>query len=378
MANISDRQRDHFMLRNKLAKRGYDWWWHSFTAEDAETGEEKPFFIEYFTCNPGLAEDKPVLGQHPDRKTDGKKPSYLMVKVGWWGEDAGQLHRFFPWKEVQLPYDTNLSLTAGDCGCSETRMYGRVSISPKEAEEHPEYMCNSGEMSWDIEIDKQVAFHVGYGASKFFQRLNAFEMFWHAEGMKTKYKGSITLNGRKYLVKPETCYGYADKNWGGDFTSPWVWLSSNNLYSRKTGKQLHNSVFDIGGGRPKILFIALNRKLLSDFWYEGKSYEFNFSKFWTVCRTKFDCQETDKEILWHVRQETLKYIMDTKIRCFKKDMLLINYEAPNGKKLHNRLWNGGNGTGVIELYEKHGGKAELIDTVDARNVGCEYGEYDKA
>lgn len=150
MANISDRQRNHFMLRNKLAKRGYDWWWHSFTAEDAETGEEKPFFIEYFTCNPGLAEDKPVLGQHPDRKTDGKKPSYLMVKVGWWREDAGQLHRFFPWKEVQLPYDTNLSLTAGDCGCSETRMYGRVSISPKEAEEHPEYMCNSGEMSWDM------------------------------------------------------------------------------------------------------------------------------------------------------------------------------------------------------------------------------------
>jgi len=377
MANISDKQRNHFMLKGPLAKLGYDWWWHSFTAEDAETGQEQPFFIEYFTCNPALAEEQPILGQHPDRKVDGKKPSYLMVKAGWWGEQANQLHRFFPWKEVTLPYDTNLNLTAGDCGCSETRMYGSVKITPEEAEAHPEWMCGSGEMSWDIQIEKQVTFHVGYGASRFFQWLNAFQMFWHAEGMKTKYSGTIYLNGRKYIVRPETCYGYADKNWGKDFTTPWVWLSSNNLTSRKTGKKLENSVFDIGGGRPRIWFVALNRKLLSDFWYEGKSYEFNFSKFWTVCRTKFDCEETDTEILWHVRQETLKYIMDSKIRCFKKDMLLVNYEAPNGKKLHNRLWNGGNGTGVIELYEKKGGKAVLIDTVDAKNIGCEFGEYDK-
>ena len=193
--------------------------------------------------------------------------------------------------------------------------------------------------------------------------------------MKTLYSGSIKLNGIEYTVKPETCYGYADKNWGGDFTSPWVWLSSNNLTSKRTGKKLNNSVFNIGGGRPKILGVSLNRKLLSDFWYEGKSYEFNFSKFWTLCKTKFDCEETDTEILWHVRQETVSSVMDTRIRCFKKDMLHINYEAPNGKKLHNRLWNGGNGTGVIELYAKKGGKLMLIDEVEARNIGCEFGEY---
>ncbi|MPM93943.1 hypothetical protein SDC9_141085 [bioreactor metagenome] len=56
-------------------------------------------------------------------------------------------------------------------------------------------------------------------------------------------------------------------------------------------------------------------------------------------------------------------------------MLLINYEAPNGKKLHNRLWNGGNGTGVIKLYQKKGGKMTLLDEIEAKNIGCEYGEY---
>ena len=79
-------------------------------------------------------------------------------------------------------------------------------------------------------------------------------MYWHAEGMKSYYTGKIILNGKSYTVSPETCYGYADKNWGRDFTSPWVWLSSNHLVSRKTGKQLMNSAFDIGGRPPEDLF----------------------------------------------------------------------------------------------------------------------------
>ena len=87
MANISDKQQNHFMLRGPLGRRGYDWWWHSFTAEDAETGEEKPFFIEYFTCNPALAGDAPVLGPHFG-------VSFLSMRSG-----AGQqihLSPFFP------------------------------------------------------------------------------------------------------------------------------------------------------------------------------------------------------------------------------------------------------------------------------------------
>ena len=146
---------------------------------------------------------------------------------------------------------------------------------------------------------------------------------------------------------------------------------------RKTGKRLENSVFEIGGGRPKAFGIALNRKLLGAFWYEGKNYEFNFSKFWTFSRTQFDCRETEDEILWHVVQTTATAKLDTQIRCFKKDMLNINYEAPTGLKRHNRLWNGGNGTGVLKLYKRRFGKEILIDEIEARNIGCEYGEYDR-
>lgn len=250
---------------------------------------------------------------------------------------------------------------------------GNVCVDNSEL--HPEWMCANGSMSWNLSIHKKIAYNVGYGASRLLRESGAFEMFWHAEGMKTEYSGNVIFNGETYIVTPDNCYGYADKNWGKDFTSPWVWLSSNNLTSIIRGEKLTNSVFNIGGGRPKIGNLALERKLLSAFYYEGKSYEFNFSKFWTLTHTEFNCLETEREIIWHVEQKTPLYRMVTDITCEKKDMLLINYEAPDGKKRHNRLWNGGNGKGTVELYECRVGGDRLIDKVQAQNVGCEYGEY---
>ena len=50
---------------------------------------------------------------------------------------------------------------------------------------------------------------------------------------------------------------------------------------------------------------------------------------------------------------------------------MIRYEAPNGKMLHKRLWNGGNGRGFVKLYRD----GQLLDRIECRNVGCEYGEY---
>lgn len=369
MVNRSDVKRDAFMLKGDLARCGYDWWWHSFTGRHIVTGEEKSFFIEFFTCNPALGGDEPVFGQTPLHQ----KPSYLMVKAGAWGEDALQLHRFFGWKSVNISEGAPFRVEAGDCFLSETNTMGCVKV--ENAEAHPEWMCSNGTMSWELEIHKQIAFNVGYGASRPMRESGAFEMFWHAEGMKTFYSGHVVFNGETYVVTPDTCYGYADKNWGKDFTSPWVWLSSCNLTSTITGKRLADSVFDIGGGRPKIWPVALNRKLLSAFHHEGKDYEFNFSKFWTMTRTEFTCTETDSRIVWHVEQKTLRHRMVTDVTCEKKDMLLINYEAPDGAKRHNRLWNGGNGVGTVRLYERHPGGEKLIDEVHAENIGCEWGEY---
>lgn len=367
MFNKHDISRNQCQLFWHQAEKGYDWWWHSFTGHHAKTGEDKAFFIEYFLCNPLHGSDKPSFGRL------GETPSYLMVKAGSWGEDAAQLHRFFGWKQAEIDMGIPFVIRADDCYASEDRISGSVMVSEEEAASHPEYMCESGSMKWDLKVNKKVAFNVGYGAGRLFRELQLFEMFWHAEGMKSEFEGEVIWNGERYVVTPQTCYGYADKNWGKDFTSPWVWLSSNNLTSEITGKKLKDSVFDIGGGCPKVGPIALKRKLLSAFWYEGKPYEFNFSKFWTLCRTEFECTETDNQIIWHVDQRTWKHRMIADITCEKKDMLLVNYESPDGAKRHNRLWNGGNGKGTIQLFEGE----RLIDRIHAENIGCEYGEYDR-
>ena len=377
MFNHPDITRNACMLHGPLRHHGYDWWWHSFTAQDAETGADKAFFIEFFLCNPALAEDEPVLGQLPANRAAGKRPSYLMVKAGTWGEDACQLHRFFAWKAVELHWEAPYRIAAADCLACETALRGSIRITPEEAAAHPEWMCDFGALSWDLTLDKQIAFNVGYGASRPLRDAEAFAMYWHAEGMKTAYAGELVFNGRRYTVSPEKSFGYADKNWGRDFTSPWVWLASCDLTSKKTGRRLENSAFDIGGGRPKIYFVPLDRRLLGVMYYEGKEYDFNFSHLWLKVKTEFSFEDGAELAHWTVRQENLHALMETEIFCRKSDMLLVNYEAPDGSKKHNRLWNGGTGWGTVRLYEKTDHTLTLIDELEAAHVGCEYGEYDE-
>ncbi len=130
MSNIHDITRDEWMLRGPLAKKGYDWWWHSLTAENAETGEKKPFYVEFFTCNPDYAENEPVIvWNDPLARNAGKRPSYLMVNVGFWGKDHGQLHRFFSLKDAEIDGGVPFEIKAADCFCSERYTEGSISIS---------------------------------------------------------------------------------------------------------------------------------------------------------------------------------------------------------------------------------------------------------
>lgn len=368
--NKSDLKRDNYMLLGGFARKGYDWWWHNFTGINPETGEERAFYVEYYIINPELSPAKIVLGQSEESKRNGNRPSYAMLNVGTWGKEKKQLHAFFPMTECKI-HPKKLDVAFGMNRLTEKRMRGSVKVTEEQAAD-PGYMSDAGEMSFDVTINKKIAFNVGFGASTFFRFLNAFEMFWHAEGMKTLYRGNVYLDGVKYEIKPETSYGYADKNWGKDYTSPWLWFSSWNLKSRITNEKLHNSVFDMGGGKPKAFGIPFKRKLLIDIFHEGVNYEYNFSKFWTHPKIKFNCYETYSDVIWEIEAENKTSRIKFCGKCSKDEMLLIAYEAPDGKKRHNRLWNGGTGTGRLTIYNKDN---QIIDDIDVFNAGCEYGEY---
>ncbi len=375
MFNIHDEKRDGFMLDKSFAKKGYDWWWHSFTAINSETGKETPFFIEFFVINPKLGKKYPVFGNTKGGSEKKEKPSYVMIKVGCWGDKKVQLHRFYGVKKVIIRPKTPFIIKAGRCFLSENETCGVVKVSPGAAERHPEWMSDAGEIEWKLKINKQISFNVGYGAGSIMRSLQGFDMYWHAEGMKTEYSGTIKYNGVIYNIIPEKSYGYADKNWGRDFTSPWLWISSDKLYSRVSGKDLRNSVFDIGGGKPKVFKIPLDGKLLGGVYLEGKEYDYNFSKFWTQPRQRFSSWETTDKVYWKVWLENNKSLVQINVICRKKEMLLINYVAPDGSKKHNRLWNGGTGKAIIKVYEKKREGLKLVDVLEAENVGCEYGEY---
>lgn len=365
MFAIKDISRNACMLTGGQAECGYDWWWHSFTAKNAKTGESKPFFLEFFIVNPMLSPEKVVLGQ----KKEGR-PSYLMVKVGTWGKNKKQLHAFYPTGEVAI--SKPFGIKAGDCYLSETETHGSVTVKEEDANEYT--MSDSGSISWDLKIEKKIAYNVGYGTSALLRFLKGFEMYWHAQGMKTLFSGTIVLDGETYLVDKKTCYGYADKNWGSNFTTPWVWLSSNRILRQDFEEEMENSVFDIGGGKPKVFGIPFHRKLLGAYYIEGKEYEFNFSKFWHPTKTEFSFTETDEFGIWHVEQWDKKVKIVTDIRCAKRDMLFIQYETPNGEKMHKKLYNGGNGFGTLRIYRIENKKDILEETYDCYNVGCEYGE----
>jgi len=367
MFNKSSKDKNRFMLTGSFSKHGYDWWWHSFTALD-EFNNEVPFFMEFFITNPKIEGDL-------DLGLVSKKPKFLMIKIGHWGKDKIELNKFIDLNCVKIGYDVPFEVESKFGTLSETKSTGSFVIDETDLG-YKNGFSDLGSVSWNLDIKKEVPFNVGYGTSRFLRFIKAFQMYWHAEGMKSSYSGEIIINDKKYTILPEKSYGYADKNWGRGFTSPWVWLSSNNIHSNLYNKDYKNSVFDIGGGCPKVYNIRLNRKLLSAFFIEGKRYEFNFSKVHTLVKTKFKCIETDDKIIWNVSQENRKYKYYLEASCLKEDMIHVHYIDPSGIKRFSKLWNGGNGVANIKIYKK-GKKYRLIDDLTAKNLGCEYGEFDK-
>lgn len=366
--------RNGYMLKGGLTRRGYDWWWHSLIGISRESGERQPFFIEYFVINPALGGAEPILGQLPENQVKGIKPSYALLKAGTWKPGkAVQIHNFYGIDQFSAVSDP-LKVRIGEHEVTNTHLKGSVKLTPEEAAAHPEYMSEAGEMSWDLKADKLLAYSVGYGASPLFRNLNVFEMFWHAQGMLTQYSGTILFNGETFDVTPETSAGYQDKNWGQDYTDLWIWLNCNNFTDRSTGQKLKLTSLDVGGAQPVMWGISLPKRLLIAFYHEGKLHEFNFSKFWMAPHQTTNCQITEEKVIWDIEAHNTHSRIKIYFTCPRSHMHRFNYENPDGQKRHENLWNGGWAAGYVELYEKVNGKERLIGIFDGEMGGCEYGE----
>lgn len=367
--------RNGYMLQGKLAQRGYDWWWHSLVGVSKRSGLPRPFFIEYFVINPGLGGAEPILGQLPENQRQGIRPSYAMLKVGSWGEeDAVQIHNFYGIQDFAAATE-RMDVRISSHVATETHLKGAVELSEQEAAQHPEYMSDAGSMSWDLSAEKVLSFNLGWATSKLFRSLNAFQMYWHVEGMRTRYQGTIVFNGEEFEVTPETSYGYQDKNWGQTYSNPWVWLNCNYLTSNTTGEKLALTSLDVGGARAIFFGIPLPRGLIIAFYHEGKLYDFSFSSFWLLPRQRFDVQVAKNELRWDITASTILAKIEIAFTCPKDTMQWLNYENPDGEWKHRQLWNGGYVSGTVNLYRRAGFGFEHIDTFNGAFGGCEYGIY---
>lgn len=350
--NKHDIKRNLPTMTGRLGSNGYDRWCHSFTGIHRKNGTKKIFFVEYCIVNPELGGKEPIMG---DKQF--QHPAYLLVKAGAWGKNGFQLKRYYGIEEMEVA-DTFLKLTAGECFLSENNIWGRIQ------EEHS--------MMWSLQMNKKTAFNVGYSTSKPIREINPLDMYWHAEGMRTTFTGTVTLDGEVYEVTPKTCYGYADKKWGRDYTCPWFWLYGSQMKSKKTGERLENSAFAIGGGNPVVMRIPLPSKPFADIYYEGKSHEVNYSAPGTFARMRYSCGMRDGKVLWHMKAVDRTTAMEVKIVCAEEELQEIEYQTPSGEWNRDLMIGGGTGKGEIILYRREGRAYRLVDKLLVKNAGCEY------
>lgn len=361
-----ENKRNRFMLNGKKAKNGYDWWWHDISAINDSTGEVERFFIEYYVINPKISPEKILYGQK-----DCTKPSYAKIIAGKWGKNKAQIHNYFKSSEFWSA-TKEFDVKIGKNIANEKKLKGLVFQSQKNVFENPHLMSDAGEMSWDLEIVEKIPYSVGYGASAVFRKLNLFQMYWHVQGLRTKYSGKIIYNGQSFTCTPQYI-GYQDKNWGSDYTNPWIWLNCNN-FKDQNNNSVENISFDVGGGKPIVLGIPLKGKILVAFYENGKIHDFNFTKLFFQ-KQKWNCRIDDGYVYWEVCVENRKNILQLNFKCKKESMLKINYENPKGEKNHNNLYNGGYAEGYLKFFKKNRKENILIYNLVGELAGCEYGEY---
>ena len=372
--NLSDLKRNSYMLRGSLAKKGYMRWWHSFSGVHGETGETRTFFVEFFVINPGLGGDQPILGRHPYYRKRGMKPSYVMVKAGVFpgtdGQPGKQLHVFYPVSALKTT-GSPLVMQVEDCFYREDRITGFIDVTPEESR-HRSLMSDAGTMEWDLEVHKAVSCHTGLWASPLLQFLNVLDSYWHGEGIRCFFRGSVTLDGEAYQVSSDTSYGYADKHWGRSFNKPWVQLACGRLISEHTGRELRHSVLAINGCSPRFLCFPLRHRLMIQLTYTGEDYEFGLRSQFLFSRCKWETKENSRRFIWHIMARNRSHLIKISGSCTKEQMMKLHYESPDNARYRNPLWAGGTGIGTIEIYRLADGSKELLDTLHMDGALCEY------
>ena len=78
---------------------------------------------------------------------------------------------------------------------------------------------------------------------------------------------------------------------GQDLPESLIWISGSNLISKKNRRPLNNSAFEVGASIPELMHIPLGRQVMICLYHEGREYDFNFTHFWKLINSSFNCRK---------------------------------------------------------------------------------------
>ncbi len=372
-----------YKLKGSLKKNGFDRWRYFFNGVNTASGEERLFFIELMSENPGVSYERTLLPQKEKEESikaedlqaalsgnieikasEQEKiiPSFACVRAGVFGSRPKQLSRYFPNSEFDIQ-KRGFGIKAGGCAFSDNELYGVVAVTEIEARSFTEWGTAAGRMEWNLKYERD--FDAPETSSKKGER-------WLAGGLTARFSGMVSLDGQEYAVSPDHSFGYVDKSWGSGLPIPFCHLSSSRLTSIFTGKVMKNSGFALEGDYDGRL-VALAK-------FEGESFGFGpqqkikkYTSQWSCVRSP--ANDGNEELHWSASVNCKKYILDVDVFCLAREMQVQDCLMPDGSLL--KVLRGGSGSGEIRLYKQIKKSLELIQHAKILGAACEYGEKDE-
>ncbi len=370
-----------YQLSGAMKKSGVNLWRFVFSAIERMTGKESVFFIELGLLNPWLSPGDVLLGfkprvkisaedlQHVLAGTDSAQkiqsetlvvPSYVVVRAGVLGQGAKQICSYLPVKDIVVS-SRSFDITAAECHFDDSSLSGVIEKAPMDVNNHPEYLCDSGIISWNLRYDLAISSEKGYRGKDF---------TWLIPGAKAVFSGSLTLDGREYDVIPKKSYGYIDRNWGKSYPEEWYHISTTNIASLISGRAYQNSSLALQGVYDGRISLVVN--------FEGKEHAFcadaskrSYSSVWTCAQMPED--EDGEKLHWSASVNGSGFVLDVDVFCPAKLLYVRSWEMPDGERKTLKILGGGSGNGEVRLYKRHGKNLELLEHCRIAGVLCEYG-----
>lgn len=371
------------LTKTSLKKCGFDRWRYVFNAVNATNGEERCFFIEIEVLNPLLNSDRVILYESQNENIgaadlqaalagnielenaeEKPAPSYCCVCVGILGRNPRRLTRYIPVCEFSFKKNA-FNIKSDTCIFSENSLTGIQEVTRDDCRRLPlGTRSDVGKMEWNLKYET-IFESAPVSSNKTFS--------WYASGIKTQFSGRVIFDGVEFLISPDNSFGYADKSWGEEMPCPFLHINSSRMISIFTGKMMRDSAFTLESNLEGKV-VVLSRFGEKEFSFGPKKKIKKYDSGWRCVRSPSN--SGGEELHWSVSINSKKYILDVDVFSAVNELIIKDYDMPQGGGALLKVVSGASATGEIRLYRQIKKSLELILHAKIVSAVAEYGVKD--